>query len=265
MAGPDGPPMNTRERRMAGRMEGKVALISGGASGLGAAQATLFTREGAAVMIGDLQEAMGAELAATITGDGGRAQFIRLDVTSSASWNAAVAATVGAFGKLTTLVNNAGIFHPGGVEAETEEGWAKMIAVNQTGPFLGMKAAAPELLKTGNAAIVNISSLYGLIGSPDAISYHASKAAVRVMSKGTALEFARRGIRVNTIFPGQIRTPILGDITPEQDAAIKASIPMGEVGDPMDIAHGSLYLASDEAKYVSGAELWIDGGWYAAC
>jgi NAD(P)-dependent dehydrogenase (short-subunit alcohol dehydrogenase family) len=149
--------------------------------------------------------------------------------------------------------------------AESEEGWAKMIAVNQTGVFLGMKHAAPELLKSGNAAIVNISSLFGLIGSPDAISYHASKAAVRVMSKGTALEFAKRGIRVNTIFPGQIRTPILADITPEQDAAIKAMIPMGYVGDPMDVDHGSLYLASDEARYVSGAELWIDGGWYAAC
>lgn len=250
---------------MSGRLNGKVALISGGASGLGAAQATLYAREGAQVVIGDLQESLGAETVATIAAEGGDARFARLDVTDPASWRAAVAFAVSAFGKLTTLVNNAGIFHPGGVENETEQGWARMIAVNQTGVFLGMKAAAPELLRSGNAAIVNISSLYGLIGSPDAIGYHASKAAVRVMSKGTALEFAKRGIRVNTIFPGQIRTPILGDITPEQDAAIKASIPMGEVGDPMDIAYGSLYLASDEAKYVSGAELWIDGGWYAAC
>lgn len=250
---------------MSGRLNGKVALISGGASGLGAAQATLYAREGAQVVIGDLQESLGAETVAKIAAEGGEARFTRLDVTDPASWRAAVAFAVSTFGKLTTLVNNAGIFHPGGVENETEQGWAQMIAVNQTGVFLGMKAAAPELLKSGNAAIVNISSLYGLIGSPDAIGYHASKAAVRVMSKGTALEFAKRGIRVNTIFPGQIRTPILGDITPEQDAAIKSAIPMGEVGDPMDIAYGSLYLASDEAKYVSGAELWIDGGWYAAC
>jgi len=247
------------------RLQGKIALISGGASGLGAAQATLYAKEGARVVIGDLQESLGAETVAAITADGGQARFVRLDVTSSASWQAAIAFAVSEFGGLTTLVNNAGIFHPGGVETETEEGWARMVAVNQTGVFLGMKAAVPELLKSGNGAIVNISSLYGLIGSPDAVSYHASKAAVRVMSKGTALEFAKRGIRVNTIFPGQIRTPILGDITPEQDAAIKAAIPMGEVGDPMDIAYGSLYLASDEAKYISGAELWIDGGWYAAC
>lgn len=246
-------------------MAGKIALISGGASGLGAAQATLFAREGAKVVIGDLQDDLGQQTAAAINESGGQARFVRLDVTSASSWQEAIASAVSEFGGLTTLVNNAGIFHPGGVEAETEDGWAKMIAVNQTGVFLGMKMAAPELLKSGNASIVNISSLFGLIGSPDAISYHATKAAVRVMSKGTALEFAKRGIRVNTIFPGQIKTPILGDITPEQDAAIKAMIPMGIVGDPTDIANGSLYLASDEARYVSGAELWIDGGWYAAC
>ncbi len=250
---------------MGQRMAGKVALISGGASGLGEAQATLYAREGASVMIGDLQDKLGAKVVAGIVAEGGKAAFVRLDVTDAASWRHAVAETVATFGQLTTLVNNAGIFHPGGVEAETEEGWARMIQVNQTGVFHGMKAAVPELLKSGNAAVVNISSLYGLIGSPDALSYHASKAAVRVMGKATALEFAKRRIRVNTIFPGQIRTPILGDITPEQDAAIKASIPMGVVGDPMDIANGSLYLASDDAKYVTGAELWIDGGWYAGC
>lgn len=245
------------------RLAGKIALISGAASGLGAGQARLFAREGAAVVVGDLQEDLGAKVVAKITAAGGKAVFQRLDVTSEESWKAAVARAVSEFGGLTTLVNNAGIFHPGGVVTETREGWDRMIAVNQTGVFLGMRTAAPELLKSGNAAIVNISSLYGLIGSPDALSYHASKAAVRVMSKGAALEFAKQGIRVNTIFPGQIRTPILGDITPEQDAAIKASIPMGNVGEPEDIAYGSLYLASDEAKYVTGAELWIDGGWYA--
>jgi 2,5-dichloro-2,5-cyclohexadiene-1,4-diol dehydrogenase 2 len=251
---------------MGGRLEGKVALISGGASGLGEAQAMLYAREGADVMIGDLQETLGAAVVAKITAAGGVAAFTRLDVTDLGSWQAAVALTVATFGKLTTLVNNAGIFHPGGIVEESPEGWAKMVAVNQTGVFYGMKAGAPELVKAGTgSAIVNISSLYGLIGSPGAISYHASKAAVRVMGKGAALEFVKQGVRVNTIFPGQIRTPILGDITPEQDAAIKASIPMGIVGDPMDIAHASLFLASDEARYITGAELWVDGGWYAGC
>lgn len=250
---------------MSNRLSGKIALISGGASGLGAAQATLFAREGAKVMIGDLQEGLGQQVVEAIRSEDGEADFIRLDVSLFQSWQQAVQAVAQKFGGLTTLVNNAGIFHPGGLVSETPEGWAKMIAINQTGVFYGMKAAVPQLLESGNAAIVNISSLYGLIGSPNAISYHASKAAVRLMSKGAALEFAKQGIRVNTIFPGQIRTPILGDITPEQDAAIQASIPMGKVGDPMDIAYGSLYLASDEARYVSGAELWIDGAWYAAC
>lgn len=250
---------------MTQRLAGKVALISGGASGIGEGQAILFASEGAKVLVGDLQETLGEKVVEKIRADGGEAKFTRLDVTDLESWKAAVGESVATFGKLTTLVNNAGIFHPGGIVTETPEGWSKMIAVNQTGVFYGMKAAAPELLKAGNAAIINISSLYGLIGSPDAISYHASKAAVRVMSKGAALEFARQGIRVNTIFPGQIKTPILGDITPEQDAAIKAGIPMGDTGLPIDIAYGALYLASDEARYVSGAELWIDGGWYAAC
>jgi 2,5-dichloro-2,5-cyclohexadiene-1,4-diol dehydrogenase 2 len=245
------------------RLDGKVALISGAASGLGEAQAMLFAREGAKVVLADIQDDLGEAVAERIRADGGAACYTRLDVTSLDKWTAAVAFAVEAFGKLTTLVNNAGIFHPGGIEAETPEGWSKMIAVNQTGPFFGMKAAVPELLKTGNAAIVNISSLFGLIGSPGAISYHASKAAVRLMSKGAALEFAKQGIRVNTIFPGQIRTPILGDITPEQDQAIKAAIPMGMAGEPINVAHGSLFLASDEANYISGAELCIDGAWSA--
>ncbi|WP_432769946.1 MAG: glucose 1-dehydrogenase [Sphingopyxis sp.] len=248
---------------MAGRLDGKSALISGGASGLGEAQAILYAREGASVLIGDVQAEKGHAVVAAIESEGGKAAFIHLDVTDADNWGKAVSDAVVRFGRLTTLVNNAGIFHPGGIVDETQQGWDRMIAINQTAVFLGMKAAAPALLASGNAAIVNISSLYGLIGSPNAISYHASKAAVRVMGKAGALEFAKQGIRVNTIFPGQIKTPILGDITPEQDAAIKASIPMGIVGDPMDIAYASLYLASDEAKYVSGAELWVDGAWYA--
>ncbi len=248
---------------MTGRLAGKAALISGGASGLGEAQAMLFAREGASVLIGDIQNDKAEQVAAAITKDGGTAAFVHLDVTDAQSWDKAVGDALSRFGKLTTLVNNAGIFHPGGIVDETREGWDRMVAINQTGVFLGMKAAAAALQEAGNAAIVNISSLFGLIGSPAAISYHASKAAVRVMGKAGALEFAKKGIRVNTIFPGQIRTPILGDLTAEQNQAIKAMIPMGDAGEPIDVAYGSLYFASDEAKYVSGAELWIDGAWYA--
>lgn len=248
---------------MVQRLAGKTALISGGASGIGEAQALLFAREGANIVIGDLQADKGEAVVDAIRAEGGQAEFMALNVTEAESWAAAVARATEKFGGLTSLVNTAGIFHPGGIVDESLQGWDRMIAVNQTGVFLGMKAAAPALLASGNASITNVSSLFGLIGSPGAISYHASKAAVRVMGKAGALEFAKQGIRVNTIFPGQIKTPILGDITPEQDEAIKASIPMGVVGDPMDIAYATLYLASDEAKYVSGAEIWVDGGWYA--
>jgi NAD(P)-dependent dehydrogenase (short-subunit alcohol dehydrogenase family) len=245
------------------RLDGKVALISGGASGIGAGHARVFAREGCKVVIGDLQADLGAQVVALVQAAGGQAAFVSLDVTQEESWRKAVAFAVSTFGKLTTLVNNAGIYHGGGVEDETQAGWDKMIAVNQTGVWLGMKAAMPELLKTGNASIVNISSLYGIIGSPGSLSYHASKAAVRIMSKSAALEYVKRGVRVNSVHPGQIQTPILGDLTPELDAAIKAAIPMGHMGVPEDIAHGSLYLASDEAQYVTGIELVIDGGWSA--
>lgn len=243
------------------RLEGKVALISGGASGIGAAHVRLFAREGAKVVSGDIQDAVGSQVVADVNASGGEAVFVRLDVTDTESWAAAVAAAVARFGRLTTLVNNAGIYHPGGVSDETDAGWQRMIAINQTGVWYGMRAAIPELVKSGNGAIVNISSLYGMVGSPGSLSYHATKAAVRLMSKSAALEFVKQGVRVNTILPGQIRTPILGDLTPEMDAAIKASIPMGCMGDPEDVAWGSVYLCSDEAKYITGAELVIDAGW----
>lgn len=248
---------------MAGRLEGKIVLISGGASGLGAAQAQLFAREGARVIIGDIQLGAGQAVADSILAAGGEAAFTQLDVTRAESWQRAVAFVVHRFGGLTTLVNNAGIFRMGGVRTTTPQIWSDVIAVNQTGTLLGMQAAAPQLLKTNGAAIVNIASIYAITPSPDALSYHASKSAVRMMSRAAALEFARQGIRVNTILPGRIDTPIAGDIAPDQLAAVNARIPMGWTGDPVDIAHGVLYFASDDARYVTGAELIIDGGWYA--
>jgi 2,5-dichloro-2,5-cyclohexadiene-1,4-diol dehydrogenase 2 len=245
------------------RLAGKVALISGAASGIGAGIARVFAQEGAKVVVGDLQEELGRKVVSALNGDGGQALFVRLDVTNADSWSAAVDTGVSKYGGLTTLVNNAGIFHPGGIETETMAGWHKMIAVNQTGVFLGMKTAMPTLLKSGNAAILNICSLWGLRGSPNAITYHAVKGAVRVMGKAAAVEFARRNVRVNTIFPGVIKTPIHGSVTPEQLEACMAGSPTGVMGEPEDIAYGALYLCSDEAKYVTGAELAIDAGWNA--
>ena len=248
---------------MAGRLTGKVALISGGASGIGAAHVRVFAAEGAKVVSGDVQEEQGRAVVETANKNGGEAVFVRLDVTKEADWVSAVNTAVSRFGKLTTLINNAGIYWPQGIEAETMEGWNKMVAVNQTGVWLGMKAAIPAMRNAGGGAIVNISSLYGLIGSPSSITYHATKGAVRLMTKAAALEYARQGIRANSIHPGQIDTPILVGLTPEQDAQIKEMTPLGRMGRPDEIAYGSLYLCSDEAAFVTGAELVIDGGWFA--
>ena len=248
---------------MAGRLDGKVALVSGGASGIGAAHARIFAAEGAKLVAGDLQEDKGRAVVEAVNADGGEAVFVHLDVTRQADWERAVGEAVSRFGKLTTLINNAGIYWPRGTEEETLEGWNTMISVNQTGVWLGMKAAVPAMREAGGGAIVNISSLYGLIGSPGSITYHATKGAVRLMTKSAALEYVKAGIRVNSIHPGQIDTPILSGLTPEQNEQIKAATPMGRLGRPEEIAYGSLYLCSDEAAYTTGSELVIDGGWFA--
>lgn len=245
------------------RLTGKVALVSGAASGIGAAIAQRFAGEGASVIIGDVQQDLGRQIAEKIVDDGGQATSVRLDVTDAESWATAVAIAISRYGQLTTLVNCAGVTREQGLEVENEDGWNRTIAVNQTGPFLGMQAALPELLKSGNAAVVNISSVYGIIGSPSSLAYHASKGAVRVMSKSVALEFAKQGIRVNTIFPGLISTPILSHLSQAQLDMVAAGSAMGRLGEPDDIAWGAVYLASDEAKYVSGAELIVDGAWLA--
>ena len=248
---------------MAGRLDGKVVVVSGGASGIGAAHVRVFAAEGAKVIVADVQEDKGGEVADSVNNDGGVAVFVRLDVTRADDWQNAVNAALLHFGKLTTLVNNAGVYWPGGVEEETPEKWNQMVAINQTGVWLGMKTAVPALRDSGNGAIVNISSLYGLIGSPGSISYHATKGAVRIMTKAAALEYVRQGIRVNSIHPGQIDTPILAGLTPDQNAQIQEATPMGRLGRPEEIAFGSLYLCSDEASYTTGIELVIDGGWFA--
>lgn len=248
---------------MAGRLDGKVALVSGGASGIGAAHARVFAAEGAKLVAGDLQEDKGRAVVEAVNANGGEAVFVQLDVARQEDWERAVGEAVSRFGKLTTLINNAGIYWPRGTEEETLEGWNTMISVNQTGVWLGMKAAVPAMREAGGGAIVNISSLYGLIGSPGSITYHATKGAVRLMTKSAALEYVKAGIRVNSIHPGQIDTPILSGLTPDQNEQIKAATPMGRLGRPEEIAYGSLYLCSDEAAYTTGAELVIDGGWFA--
>jgi len=245
---------------MNNRLAGKVALVTGGASGIGAAHVRLFADAGAKVLVCDVQEEMGRGVVADVKAKGGEAAFFRLDVTDESNWNAAINEAGTRYGSLTTLINNAGIYVAGGLEDETNEKWQRMVAVNQTSVWWGMKNAMPALMKSGNGAIVNISSLYGVVGSPGSISYHATKGAVRLMSRSAAIEYARKGVRVNAVFPGVIKTPILGDVPDHMMKTLEEGIPMGRRGLPEDIAYCSLYLCSDEANYVTGGEFLVDGG-----
>jgi NAD(P)-dependent dehydrogenase (short-subunit alcohol dehydrogenase family) len=248
------------------RLAGKVALISGGARGMGAAEARLFTREGARVVIGDVLEAEGREVEAEITAKGGEAMFVRLDVTQEASWHDAVTRTVTRFGKLDVLVNNAGISGVGRIEDTTLEGWNRVMDVNSTGVFLGTKAVIPAMRRAGGGSIVNISSQLGLVGTDNSSpQYQASKGAVRVLTKATAIQYAREGIRANSVHPGPIVTPMTERrrADPALSKLMTSRIPLGRYGEAEEVAYGVLYLASDESAFVTGSELVIDGGWTA--
>ena len=249
---------------MAGRLAGKVALISGGARGQGEAEAQLFAKEGAKVVLGDILIEAGQKVAADINAQGGQATFVRLDVTQEVDWQQAVDTTVRTYGKLNILVNNAGIFRTEGVEATSLALWNQVIAVNQTGVWLGMKYAIPALRQAGGGSIVNISSGAGIIGSGFAAAYHGTKGAVRILTKTAAIEYAKEGIRINSVHPGVVDTEMIrGAMNQEGMQAVTRAHPLGRMGTAEDIAYGVLYLASDEASFVTGAELVIDGGYTA--
>ena len=245
------------------RLEGKVALISGGARGQGAAEAKLFAGEGAKVVFGDILDDLGKQVEAEIHEVGGEALYIHLDVTNAADWASAVEAAVSRYGRLDVLVNNAGITIRKNVEDTTEEDWDRIMAINAKGVFLGTKQAIPAMRESGGGSIVNISSIAGLVGSPySGASYAATKGAVRLFTKATAIQYAKEGIRCNSVHPGLLETPMTQDML--ADAAHREErtqrIPLGRVGTAEDIAYGVLYLASDEASFVTGSELVIDGG-----
>ena len=248
------------------RVAGKVALVSGGARGLGEAQAKLLAAEGAKVAIGDVLEEEGRKVEAEINELGGEAFFMPLDVTQADQWTQIIDETVARFGKLDVLVNNAGIGGRGGLEDMTEEEWDEVMAVNAKGVFLGTKLAMPEIIKAGGGSIVNISSQMGIVGSDTSNpGYQASKAAVHVFTKSIALRYATQGVRVNSVHPGPIDTPMLqaGFIDPERMKRVMSKVPMGRVGQPQEIAYGVLFLASDESSFITGAGLVIDGGYIA--
>jgi len=248
------------------RLQGKIALISGGARGMGAVEARLFAKEGAKVTIGDVLEDEGHKLEAEINATGGVALFVRLDVTHEADWQKAVEATVNRFGKLDVLVNNAGISGRGRVEDTAVEEWDRVMDVNAKGVFLGTKVAIPAMRQGGSGSIINISSQLGLVGTDHSSpQYQASKGAVRLLTKATAIQYAQEGIRANSVHPGPIVTPMTeaARADPERYQLMLSRVPLGCYGQPEDVAYGVLYLASDEARWVTGSELVIDGGWTA--
>jgi len=247
------------------RLKGKVALITGGAHGMGASEARLFAKEGAQVVIADIREGEAKTVIDQISTAGGRARFVPLDVTREAEWQRAVAFTVDAFGKLDVLVNNAGI--SGGIESDimSTTAYDKLMEVNAKGVFLGMKYAIPAMQRAGGGSIVNISSISGITGQAVAhMGYNASKGAVRVMTKSAAVQHATDGIRVNSVHPGVMPPMLTSSQNPEHRAHLLRGIPMKREGRVEEVAHAVLFLASDEASYITGAELVVDGGFLAA-
>jgi cyclopentanol dehydrogenase len=250
-------------RILAGRLAGKVSLITGAARGQGATEAALFAREGAAVILGDVLDDAGREAAVRIRSTGAEAAYVSLDVTDESSWRAAVEFAMRMYGRLDILVNNAGILIRKGIEETTVEDWDRVMAVNVRGVFLGTRAVIPEMRSVGGGSIVNISSTAGLVASPGgSAAYAASKGAVRLFTKATAILHAKDRIRCNSVHPGPIATDMIREQMGDANrwSAQLDRVPLGRPGTSDDVAHGVLYLASDESSYVTGSELVIDGG-----
>ena len=244
------------------RLEGKVALISGGARGQGATEGQLFVDEGAMVVLADILDVEGEATAAQIRENGGEASYVHLDVTSEDEWRNAVEFALQTYGRLDILINNAAIYKRTPIVDTDLEEWRQIMEVNSTGVFLGTKHAIPAMQRSGGGSIINISSTAGLIGSARGSAYGASKGSVRLFTKYTAIQHATEGIRANSIHPGPIDTVMIADnlATPEARAESEARVPLRRIGTAMDVAYGALFLASDESSYMTGAELVIDGG-----
>jgi NAD(P)-dependent dehydrogenase (short-subunit alcohol dehydrogenase family) len=245
------------------RLKDKVAIVSGGAHGMGEAEARLFAKEGAAVVIADVLTREGEAVVAEINAIQGRARFIRTDVSLEADWRTLIAETISTYGRLDILVNNAGISGSAVGDPDGLEGWEKLLSVNAASVFLGTKLAAAAMMPNGRGSIVNISSIMGFVGSAESHpGYAASKGAVRLYTKAAAAKYGPQGVRVNSVHPG-FMPPMLN----ATNAALRASkieaTPLRRLGEPIEVAYGVLFLASDEASFVTGTELVIDGGYIA--
>jgi NAD(P)-dependent dehydrogenase (short-subunit alcohol dehydrogenase family) len=248
------------------RLEGKVAIISGAASGMGAATARRFAKEGARVVVADMLENEGRQVAADITRANGTAEFMRLDVTSEDDWKTVVGATVQKYGKVDILVNNAGISGSAVSDMLDTEAWDRLMAVNSRGVFLGTKHAVLAMKQAGGGSIVNLSSISGVTGQTMThMGYNASKGAVRTITKSTAVQFGRDGIRANSVHPGIMPPMRTSGATadPEVRAKMLQGVPLRRAGEVDEVANAVLFLASDEASYITGAELYVDGGYLA--
>jgi NAD(P)-dependent dehydrogenase (short-subunit alcohol dehydrogenase family) len=248
------------------RLAGKVALITGSAGGMGQSEAMIFAREGARVVVADVLEIEGRQVVDKIAAGGGQARFVKLDVTSEADWQRAVETTIDAFQRLDVLVNNAGISGTFDPDTMSTAAWDALMNVNAKGVFLGMKHAIPRMREAGGGSIVNISSISGFVGQAMLhMAYNASKGAVRVMTKSAAVQYAKDGIRVNSVHPGVMPPMRTSKVSadPAWRTKMLAAVPMKREGRVEEVAHAVLFLASDEASYITGTELVVDGGYLA--
>jgi NAD(P)-dependent dehydrogenase (short-subunit alcohol dehydrogenase family) len=248
------------------RLQGKVSLITGAAHGMGETEAKMFAKEGAKVVVADVDEAAGQQVVAGIAEVGGEALFVHLDVTQEVDWRQAVDRTATTFGRLDILVNNAGISGSSGVDLFDTAAWDKVMEINAKGVFLGLKYAIPAMQRAGGGSIVNISSISGFVGQDYIhMAYNASKGAVRLMTKSAAVQHAKDGIRVNSVHPGVMPPMRTSRVTAnaEQRQRMLAQVPMGREGRREEVGYAVLFLASDEASYITGTEVVVDGGYLA--